>query len=159
MCSIPEQRQCRPTGLTRRAGLLLIGLMMAACLLVPAWGQTSAPSFQGLGPMSGDNGGGTYANALSGDGSTMVGYAWVGSSATVPFRWTAAGGFENLGTLGGANSSNSRAYGVSVNGSVSVGQSSKADGTLSAFRWLRGSQFFEKVCINDNSSLEIIICS
>lgn len=129
------------TSLNRPVSLVLIVLLALIHLHKPAVAQTScsAPSFQGLGQMPGDNGGGTFVNAISGDGSTVVGYAWVGSSATVPFRWTAAGGFEDLGTLGGANSSNSRAYGVSNNGSVIVGQSSKAGGTLSAFRWVQGT--------------------
>lgn len=67
---------------------LLIALLALNYVLTPAAAQTSCPtpSFQGLGPMPGDNGGGTFANGVSGDGSTMVGYTWVGSSATVPFR-------------------------------------------------------------------------
>jgi probable HAF family extracellular repeat protein len=80
-------------------------------------------------------GGSTYVNAVSGDGSTLVGYTWVSGSATVPFRWTAATGYQMLGTLGGTNSPNNSANAVSFDGSVVVGQSALPNGTVRGFRW------------------------
>lgn len=97
-------------------------------------GQTA--TFTGLGHMPETMlGGSTYVDAVSGDGSTIVGHTWVGGSATVPFRWTAATGYQNLGTLGGTNSPNNIAYDVSFDGSVAVGQSALPDQNLRGFRW------------------------
>ena len=113
----------------------LIALLALTYLIRPAAAQTPTASFQGLGQMPGSMaGGGTYVNAVSGDGSTVVGYAWFSGSATRPYRWTAAGGFEDLGTLGG-ECSNGRAYAVSFDGSVVVGTSCTPDGFVHAFRW------------------------
>jgi probable HAF family extracellular repeat protein len=99
----------------------------------------TTPTFQGLGQMPGTmSGAGTYVNAVSGDGSTIVGYTWISGNATRPFRWTAAGGFEDLGQLGASASSNDRAYGVSFDGSAVVGQSNTLDQGPRAFRWVAG---------------------
>src|SRR5688572_16841770 len=99
---------------------LLIAVLTFAYLISPAAAQTPTASFQGLGQMPGTMAGsGTFVNAVSGDGSTVVGYTWISSGATRPYRWTAAGGFEDLGTLGG-ECSNGRAYAVSFDGSVVV---------------------------------------
>lgn len=118
-----------------RSGLvILVALLVLTSLINPAAAQTPTPSFQGLGQMPGDNGGETYVNAVSGDGSTLIGYVWVSGTATRPYRWTAAGGFEDLGTLGGNDCSNNRAYAVSFDGSVVVGTSCKPDGMVRAFR-------------------------
>jgi len=123
-----------------RSGLvILVALLALTYLTSPAAAQTPTPSFQGLGQMPGTmSGGGTYVNAVSGDGSTLIGYTWVSGTATRPYRWTAAGGFEDLGTLGGEDCSNNRAYAVSFDGSVVVGTSCKPGGLVRAFRWTIG---------------------
>lgn len=116
--------------------VLTVLVLAVSSLAVFAPARASAAvvaSFQGLGPMPGDFGGGTFVNGLSGDGSTVVGYTWINSTSTRPFRWTAAGGYQDLGNLG-LDTSNGQAYDASFDGSVVVGQSSTASG-LSAFRW------------------------
>lgn len=80
----------------------------------------------------------TEVNAISADGSTIVGYTWISSGATRPFRWTATGGYQDLGNLG-SDSSNGRAYDVSADGSVVVGQTSRGDGMIVGFRWTASS--------------------
>ncbi len=57
---------------------VLASLVLAASLVTggPAPSASAATaSFQGLAAMPADYGGGTFANGLSGDGSTVVGYA------------------------------------------------------------------------------------
>ena len=79
---------------------------------------------------------GTYASGMSGDGSTIVGDAYVAlnSSKTEAYRWTAAGGYQLLGDLGSA-SSGSAAYATSFDGSVVVGEAPVGTNTFGAFRW------------------------
>lgn len=123
---------------------LVAGVVLTIPLLTVVTAETAGAvtaeavtaSFQGLGPMPGDYGGGTYANGLSGDGSTVVGYTWVNGSTTRPYRWTAASGYQDLGTLG-ADGSNTRAYDTSFDGSVVVGQANTPNGPR-AFRWQLG---------------------
>ena len=106
----------------------------------PTAAQT--PSFLGLGQMPGvAPTGGTYAFAISGDGSTIMGYAdacadggttCAAPSAVRAYRWTVAGGYEVL-TLPG-----STAYlgagAVSFDDSVVVGEDPR--GTWPpGFRW------------------------
>lgn len=73
----------------------------------------------------------SYALAVSGDGSTVVGQSDsdLGHRA---FRWTQVEGMVSLGTLPGHNES--RAESVSVDGSVIVGSSPSASAD-EAFRW------------------------
>lgn len=141
--------------------ILLSSVVCAASLVMvgPAPEASAvAASFQGLGPMPADYGGGTYLNGLSGDGSTAVGYAWTSGTTTRPFRWTAAGGYEDLGNLG-VDSSNGRAYDVSFDGSVVVGQSSTTNGT-SAFRWtavggMQALPIYQALSTSDDGSVAV----
>jgi probable HAF family extracellular repeat protein len=118
--------------------------MFTTTLLLPAAAQEA--SFEGLGQMPGASKGfGTYANALSADGSTIVGYAWVcmnGQAAcestgkTYSFRWTPAGKYEVLGHLGG-NQVGNMANAVNSDGSVIVGAAPNPNSAIGggAFRW------------------------
>src|SRR5260370_40343322 len=98
----------------RRAELFLICTLTAA-LVLPVAAQTA--SFQGLRQMPGAVFG-TYASAISADGSTIIGYGWVSSSTVQAYRWRVADHYQLLDPPG------SSAYfgsgGVSRDGSVIV---------------------------------------
>src|SRR5713101_2369605 len=107
----------------RLPGFLLL-LALAATLARPAAAQKA--SFQSLGQMPGVwPAAGTYASAISGDGSTIMGYGWVcanggtncSSSDTVKaYRWTVASKYQILGSQGTSDFFGAGA--VSNNGSV-----------------------------------------
>jgi uncharacterized membrane protein len=89
----------------------------------------AAPSFQGLGELSGNPFGTSEAYAVSADGTTVVGRASAPEGG-VAFRWTAAGGMQSLGQVSGFTTTG---YGVSADGSVVVGAT---NGTSTPpFRW------------------------
>ena len=118
-------------------------LLTLAIILAPvAVAQTAA--FQGLGQMPGAAiGAGTYSTAISGDSSTIMGYAWVcangqskcDSTGTVQvYRWTAAGGYQILGTPSDSDFFGSGA--ISFDGSTVTGEHPLGDSsTFEAFRW------------------------
>jgi probable HAF family extracellular repeat protein len=81
-----------------------------------------------LGTLGGND---SQAEAVSADGSVVVGYANNASNQGRAFRWTSAG-MVDLGTLGG-NYSFARA--VSADGSVVVGEANNASNENRAFRW------------------------
>jgi probable HAF family extracellular repeat protein len=85
----------------------------------------------GLGKLPGGSSG--AAKGISGDGSTIVGWATNSASNNEAFRGSPAAGITGLGDLSGG-SFTSWANAVSQNGSVVVGYSSSASGT-EAFRW------------------------
>jgi len=108
-------------------GVLLMGVVLGATLPVAG----DEPYFMGLGDLSG----GDYyskANAVSGDGSVVVG-ASNSVSGSEAFCWTVSGGISGLGDLSGG-SFGSEAHGVSFDGSVVVGRGSSATGG-EAFYW------------------------
>jgi probable HAF family extracellular repeat protein len=132
------------------AGFLFVTVLIAT-LTLSAAAQTNSfqltaaqtPSFQGLGQMPGAmRGAGTFAVSISGDGSTIVGYAWVCpnggttcsySGKTEAYRWTAAGRYQVLGDL--RSSYGSSAFATTANGSVVVGEAPKGQNSFGAFRW------------------------
>jgi probable HAF family extracellular repeat protein len=120
-----------------------------AVTLVPSVGAQTA-SFSSLGQMPGAmRGAGTFANGISGDGSTIVGDAWVcpgggttcsSSGKTEAFLWTVAGKYKLLGDLEGSfgnspSATGSMAFASSSNGSVVVGEAPQGSNTFGAFRW------------------------
>ena len=84
-----------------------------------------------LGTLGGNS---SYANAVSADGSVVVGSSNIASQSHA-FRWTSAGGMVDLGTFGGTTSS---ANAVSTDGSVVVGYAYNASSNQIAFRWTAG---------------------
>ena len=63
----------------------------------------------------------TSAAAVSGDGSVVVGGAYVSRTKVVTFRWDAQNGMVNLGTFDEGTNSDSRPLGVSADGRTVVG--------------------------------------
>src|SRR5215208_1276755 len=117
-------------------GIALVGVRAlrssarTAVLLGLASSPALAGSFQGLGDLPG----GTfqsYANAVSDDGSTVVGFSSSASSSASgweAFRWTSGGGMVGLGDLPGGTSY-SQGSDVSADGSVVVGYGNSDSGT------------------------------
>ena len=130
-------------------GFLFLTTLTATLTLVAA-AQTNSfqeaaaqtPSFHGLGQMPGVwPAAGTYASAISADGSTIMGYGWVclnggsscnSSDTVLAYRWTVAGRYQILGSRG--NSDFFGAGAVSSNGSVIVGEHPLRNNS-EAFRW------------------------
>ena len=120
--------------------LLFVTTLTITLMVVPAVAQT--PSFHGLGQMPGVwPAAGTYASAISGDGSTVMGYGWVcpngGTSCTSSdrvkaYRWTVAGKYQILGSSGSSDFFGAGA--VSNDGSVIVGEHALPN-KFDAFRW------------------------
>ena len=101
-------------------------LLAAAGASIHAQGQTMTD----LGTLAGGNR--SQAQAVSANGSVVVGHARNTSNENRAFRWTSAEGMTDLGTLGG---NYSYAYAVSANGSVVVGYAHNTSNENRAFRW------------------------
>jgi probable HAF family extracellular repeat protein len=111
----------------------------ACCLpllvALPASAQTA--SFTGLGQMpNAMHGAGTFANSVSADGSSVVGYGWDAQGRARAWRWTESTGIVDLGDLGGGTS---EAYDVNADGTVVVGYSYSATNEHLGFRWTPGA--------------------
>ncbi len=61
------------------------------------------------------------ATDVSGDGTVIVGSAYVSTTKVVAFRWDAANGMVNLGTFDEGTNSDSSVYGVSADGNTVIG--------------------------------------
>jgi probable HAF family extracellular repeat protein len=82
--------------------------------------RTLAP-FPGAVASSGPDPVVSVALGLSGDGSVIVGYAYVSTTKAVAFRWDAMNGMVNLGTFDEGSNSDSEAYYVSADGRTIIG--------------------------------------
>jgi probable HAF family extracellular repeat protein len=115
-------------------------LILGTALAPPLVAQTA--SFRGLGQMPGVwPPAGTYASAISGDGSTIMGYGWVcangqmtctTSDTVKAYRWRAPGGYQILGSPGKSDFFGAGA--VSFTGAVVVGEHPLPN-QFAAFRW------------------------
>lgn len=93
-----------------------------------AYRWTAATGMVNLGSLGGDS----YANAVSGNGSVVVGYSRLATGLyQQAFRWT-SGGMQDLGLLNGANT---YANGTNEDGSIVVGGTSMTTGGGRAFLW------------------------
>lgn len=115
---------------------LLAVLPVAQAQVASSTGQTQLPELtSGLG--------GVFANAISADGSTVVGAAnFVGTNAGIygrAFRWSAVDGIQNLGVLSNSTYAYSSASAVNQDGSVVVGSTwidlNQSSNPTRAFRW------------------------
>ena len=88
---------------------------------------------------------------VSGDGSTLVGYAATPSGQAHAFAWTASGGLTDLGALssGGA----SIAFNASADGRTIVGFSQVASGGWHGFIWTAATGMVDMGTANGPSSL------
>ncbi|TMA34101.1 MAG: PEP-CTERM sorting domain-containing protein [Deltaproteobacteria bacterium] len=84
-----------------------------------------------------DGGTNSTANAISDDGSVIVGGGLHSGPSGEAFRWTSGTGLVGLGDLAGGNA-DSLALGVSGDGNAVVGQSDSGNG-IEAFIWTIGS--------------------
>jgi probable HAF family extracellular repeat protein len=99
-------------------------------LLLEAFRWTSAAGMVGLGDLPGGGALRSQANAVSADGSVIVGYG-TSDFGTEAFRWTSALGMVGLGDLPGGIFQ-SEALAVSADGSIIVG---RGDGFEEPFIW------------------------
>ena len=124
-------------GTTQMMGRALLGALVVAFIATAGWSQ----SLTWLGVLP--DGRYSYANAVSADGSVVVGTAFYDGYDPFgeyyyyerAFRWTVDGGMQDLGALGGDESV---ASGVSADGAVVVGGAYNAAGRWRAFRWQNG---------------------
>lgn len=96
-----------------------------SCLLLALAGTASAQTIHGLGSLPGEAWSG--ANAISADGSTVVGY-----SGAYGFRWNQSTGMNSIAPVGSFSSTN--AIGVNADGSVVAGSLEGAT-SAHALRW------------------------
>lgn len=94
-----------------------------------AFRWTQAGGMVSLGVLTLTPGEESYANAISSDGTVIV-----GSSGNSAFRWQ-GGVMSNLGSLGGTTD----ALDVNSDGSVVVGESQNGAGNNEAFRWTQAT--------------------
>jgi probable HAF family extracellular repeat protein len=106
-------------------------ILPIAFLMTLAFCNTFAqqPELIWLGTIGGN---GSVANAVSADGSVVVGTANDSNGNPRAIRWTAATGIQDLGTLGGDWS---EATDVSADGSVIVGWSYDSNSIYRVFKW------------------------
>ncbi len=97
------------------------------------------------------SGGAAAGYGVSGDGSTLVGYAATPSGQAHAFAWTAAGGLTDLGAL--APNAPSIAFNASADGKTIVGFSETATGGWYGFIWTAATGMVDMGTDNGPSSL------
>ena len=119
-------------------------------------GGGPAPSFQGLGAVSG---GQSFGLGVSGDGNVAVGYTVDSANVEHAFRWTAASGTQFLtNTLGGQSA---EAHAASSDGSIVTGQAEDNSGLgHQAFRWtaaagMQGLQIYDADDMSSDGSVVV----
>lgn len=132
---VPESRDDGPSSPhdSRCFFQILIALVQTS-FPAPARADADPPSFMGLGHLPGSTV--SVANALSADGSAVVGYSY-SPGLYQGFRWTRSSGMTPLGFLPG--SILTIPYGVSADGSVIAGSANSSYSTNEAFRWTQAS--------------------
>jgi probable HAF family extracellular repeat protein len=112
-------------------GSVVVGTMPAANCCFHAFRWTAATGMQDLGSFGGNSF--SYGNAVSADGSVVVGSATPsGGGVTRAFRWTARKGFEDLNTVVANLGLNTNGYqlvfanAISADGTVIVGMAENA---------------------------------
>ena len=112
-------------------------LTIGAMAIFPATALAQTSGLITVGPFPG--GTTTTPNAVTGDGSLVVGSADISGGASRAFLWTPAAGMVNLGVLNAGI--NSFAYGVNSNGTVVVGEATDgvAGNALRAYRWTQST--------------------
>ena len=116
--------------------------------------QAQTMRFQALGQFPGATT--TVALDTSGDGRTVVGYAFL-PTRTVAWKWTPAQGYQDLGNLGGTGA---EAYAATYDGSVIVGYSYTASNEHLGFRWTQATgmqmvPMYEVSDVSDDGSFMI----
>jgi probable HAF family extracellular repeat protein len=111
----------------------IISIALSIALLFSGNLLCQQPELIWLGTIGGS---GSVANAVSADGSVVVGTANDSNGNPRAVRWTAATGIQDLGTLGGDWS---EATDVSADGSIIVGWSYDSNGIYRAFKWTAGT--------------------
>ena len=112
-------------------------LLTLAALLAALPAAAAPNNITDLGTLESDNSGGSGANAVSRDGSLVVGQAHNDNGETRATVWSGSNWANktDLGALAAGNSGYSRAYSVSSDGSVIAGSAQNDDSTHRAIVW------------------------
>lgn len=117
---------------SKASGVSSDGLVITVNISPMAYRWTLSGGLQNLGSLGGNN---TGANAVSSNGSVIVGYSHNASNDPYAFRWVDGIGIEQIGTY------YSFAQGVSGDGSTVTGFETGSAGLYRAFRWTQSGGF------------------
>ena len=115
----------------RRRYISCVAVLIASLGGVPA--AFSQGAFQGLGDLPG--GRGSHANAVSADGSVVVGFGYDSSAAQHAIRWTQADGMQIMFPGGFGFDFTSNAFGISADGLTIGGWHAATIIEIQAFIW------------------------
>jgi probable HAF family extracellular repeat protein len=124
-----------------RDGHTIVGSARDSRLILQAAIWTRGTEWRLLGSFAGSAGpcdlSLSQATGVTGDGQTVVGFAYSGCSSAHAFRWTESGMVDLGSSVQGRPS---RALGISADGTVVVGDQSTAEGFTQGARWAGGRQ-------------------